>query len=596
MTRHTEAVFQFRRRWHLGSAWLLVPALTFLALVYLFPLTRLAIVSFQSPVGPLGHYRRIFDTPVYLRSLRNTVEIAVTVSAFCLLLAYPTAVALSTASARVRAILGVLIVLPYFVAVLVRTYAVMVVLGTNGPINSALRGLGLIQEPHRLLFTRGAVILAMTIVLIPLMVLPISSVMAQIDPNLVRAAQALGAGPTAAFWRVYFPLSVPGVLAGVILVFVLSLGFFITPALVGGPTDRVLAQDIANQARLLTSEGFSQALAVVLLVVTLVILTLASRVVHFDLIWGMVDSQRTRYRLRSAPSGMAFFHRVSEHLVDVIGWPALRVLGALPHAVGHLFTRIVTTCVLVGAMVPIGLVVIMSFTSSVFLVFPPPGFSLRWYGEFLSNQAWIQAGVNSVVIGGLTAVVSVALGTTAALGLARSQIPGKSAIVGFILSPLIVPAVVAALSLYWVLLRLNLAGSIPVVVAAHTLGGLPMVVLIVSATYQMFDTRLERAALSLGATPWRSFWYVIFPLIRPGLFVAAFFAFLYSFDELVYTLFVRSPRLVTLPIKLWGDLNFGLTPVLAVVSTVEIGVVVLVLGLSFVIGVLGRRGRQRRTI
>jgi putative spermidine/putrescine transport system permease protein len=165
--------------------------------------------------------------------------------------------------------------------------------------------------------------------------------------------------------------------------------------------------------------------------------------------------------------------------------------------------------------------------------------------------------MNSVVIGGPTAAVSVALGTTAALGLARSQIPGKSAIVSFLLGPLIVPAVVAALSLYWVLLRLNLAGSIPVVVAAHTLGSLPMVVLIVSATYQTLDPQLERAALSLGAMPWRSFWYVTFPLIRPGVVVAAFFAFLYSFDELVYTLFVRGPRLITLPIKLWGDLTLA---------------------------------------
>jgi putative spermidine/putrescine transport system permease protein len=210
----------------------------------------------------------------------------------------------------------------------------------------------------------------MTIVLIPLMVLPISSVMVRIDPNLTRAPQALGAGPTAAFWRVYFPLSVSGVLAGVILVFVLSLGFFITPALVGGRTDRVLAQDIANQARLLTSEGFSEALAVVLLVATLATLALASRVIHFELIWGMVSNPRTGNRQLSPRSGVDVFHRMGEQLADVLGWPALRILGALPHAVGHPFTRIVTMCVLVGAIVPIGLVVILSFTSSVFLAFP----------------------------------------------------------------------------------------------------------------------------------------------------------------------------------------------------------------------------------
>lgn len=584
-----------RRRlgWRPGAAWLLAPALAFLGLVYLLPLVRLIVVSFESATGPLGHYERAFTVPVYLNSLRNTVEIAVTVSVLCLLLGYPTAIVLSTASNRVRLVFGALVVLPHFVAVLVRTYAVMVVLGTHGPINGLLLALGIVDAPRRLLFTRWAVIGAMTLVLLPVMALPIASVMSRIDRDLIRAAQSLGAGPIAAFWRVFFPLSLPGALAGLVLVFVLSLGFFITPALVGGPKDRVIAIDIADQATLLTSEGFTEALAVVLLLVTLAILAAASRVVRFDLIWAMpggLAAPRTASAGEGA-RGRRVRSRIGGWLADTVGWPTLRLLGSFPSAVGLAVTRMVALFVAVCVIVPLAIVVVISFTSSSFLSFPPPGYSLRWYAEFLSSRPWVQASLNSVFIGGLTAGFSLVVGTCAAIGLTRSRIPGKGTIVAFLLSPLIVPSVVGALSLYWMLLRFDLAGTIPAVVAAHALGAIPMVVLIVAGTYQTFDQRLEQAAQSLGASPWRAARHVTLPLVRPGLIVAALFAFLHSFDELVYTLFVRGPRLVTLPIKLWGDLNFGITPVLAVVSAVEIAVVITVLVAVVAVGAAGRRGR-----
>jgi putative spermidine/putrescine transport system permease protein len=582
-----------RPGWRPGATWLLAPALAFFGLVFLFPLARLVVVSFQSSTGPLGHYERAFKIPAYLYSLQNTVEIALTVSALCLLLAYPTAIILSTASKRVRLAFGALIVLPHFVAVLVRTYAVMVVLGTHGPINNLLLALGIVDVPQRMVFTRWAVIGAMTLVLLPVTVLPMASVMSRIDPNLTRAAQSLGAGPIAAFWRVFFPLSLPGTLAGLILVFVLSLGFFITPALIGGPKDRVIAIDIANQATLLTSEGFTEALAVILLLVTLGILAAASRFVRFDLIWGMAGGLTARQIVSpgAGARGRRALWSIREALADRVGWPLLRVLGSFPPAVGFVVMRSVALFVAVCVIVPISVVIVVSFTSSAFLSFPPSGYSFRWYGEFFSSKAWVQASLNSVIIGVLTAGFSLVVGTCAAFGLARSRIRGKGMIVAFLLSPLIVPSVVGASSLYWMLLRFDLTGTIPAIVAAHALGAIPMVVLIVSATYQTFDPRLEQAAQSLGASPWRALVHVTLPLVRPGLIAATLFAFLHSFDELVYTLFVRGPRFVTLPIKLWGDLNFGITPVLAVVSAIEIAVVVTILMAVAGVGAAGPRRR-----
>ncbi len=582
-----------------GAAWLLVPVVAFVAIMFVLPLVRLVIVSFTDAPTPLAYYARFLEQPVYLRSLTNTLEIAVAVAAVCLVLGYPTALALISSGPRLRTLLAVLIVLPYFIAALVRTYAVMVLLGTHGPINNLLVSLGVAEEPLRLLFTRGAVVFALSMVLLPMMVLPVYSVMTRIDPALPRAAQALGASPTAAFWRVYFPQTTPGALAGLILVFVMALGFYITPALVGGAQDRVLSQDIAAQAKLLTSEGFSEALSVILLAVTIGILGLASRFLRFELIWGMAastdiaDTELDQAR----PSGTGdrrLGPRLLRRLADGLAWPALRAMDRIPLWLAGAVPRTVGLIVVLVMVAPILIVVSLSFTSSDLLSFPPTGLSLRWYVAYLTSEPWVSATLTSLVLGVLTAGISLVLGTLAALGLARSRIRHKGVVVGFLLSPLIVPGVVAALSLYWVLIRLDLNGSIPVLVAAHSLVAVPVVILIVAAVYQTFNERIELAAQSLGASKLQAFRFVTLPAIRPGLVVAAFFAFLSSFDELIYTLFIRGPRTVTLPVKLWGDLNYGLNPILAVVSSIEILMVVAALLVAYLaIGGVGPLKRRR---
>lgn len=551
---------------------LLVPAVLFLAVMYLAPLVDLTRISLRGE-GGLGHFERAFGVPLYRESLFRTMQIALTVSCLCVVFGYPTALLIQRSKGIVQVLIATAVVLPYFIAILIRTYAWMVLLGRNGPINKVAIWLGLWDQPVALLFHRGTVLLAMTAVLLPLMVLTIYASLARLDHGLTRAATANGAGPLAAFWRVTLPLSLPGVGAGFLLVFVSALGFFITPTLLGGPGDQMFAMHIVQQADSVTGEGFLQALAVVLLVITLIVVGIAGRIMGFEFIWGggkLVDGATpspARNR-RGAGRGLVAV------LADWVGWPLLRLLGRLPGMTGTWVVRLIGGFVICALVVPIIVVMIISFSKASYLTFPPPGWSLQWYEKFFNDSNWMSAFWNSLIIASMSAVIAVVLGATAAMGVVRSTFRYKSAVMLLLVSPMIVPPVVLGLSLYSLFLHLGLVGTWVGLAAAHAIGGIPIVVVIVAASLQAVDRRLEQGAAVHGASPLTVFRTVTLPAIAPGLGAAIFFAFLHSFDELVLSLFLSSARMRTLPLMLWADINYQLNPVLAVVSTLEVLLVI----------------------
>jgi len=176
-------------------------------------------------------------------------------------------------------------VLPFFTSIIVRTYAWMVLLGRNGIVNQYLTAVGLTDKPLALLYNQGGVLIGMTYVLLPYMVLTVYSVMLGIDPGLIRAAHSLGASRLQAFRRVFLPLSLPGIAGGTLLVFILSLGFFITPALMGGPSDVMIAMLIEREVEITLNWSFASALAVVLLALTLVGFLGYNRIVRLERIF-----------------------------------------------------------------------------------------------------------------------------------------------------------------------------------------------------------------------------------------------------------------------------------------------------------------------
>jgi len=232
--------------------------------------------------------------------------------------------------------------------------------------------------------------------------------------------------------------------------------------------------------------------------------------------------------------------------------------------------KIVAALVLLYLVFPILVVIPLSFSAGTYLSFPPPGFSLRWYANFFGRMDWLDAASLSLWVGAAVMLLATALGAPAALALVRSDFRGKNFLTGFIISPLIAPVIIVAIGIYFFYARLGLVGNPVALVIAHTALAVPFVVINVSATLQGFDERLEQAAMNLGATPWRTFWQVTFPIIRPGVLAGALFAFISSFDELVVALFVSGTSAVTLPRKMWESIRFEIDPTIAAVSTMLI--------------------------
>jgi ABC-type spermidine/putrescine transport system permease subunit I len=257
------------------SAWPALPALILLFAFFLFPVVRM--LGFSVEAGTLDWYAKALGEGLYLRVFWNTFEIALLVTLFCLVLGYPLGFLIATTTPGWATLGFIFVLLPLWTSVLVRTYAWMVLLGRNGVLNRLLMDSGLTTDPIPLLHNFTGVLIGMVHVLLPYMVLPIYGAVRRLDPAIVAAAAGLGASDWSIFWRIYVPLTLNGIFAGCVLVFVLSLGFFITPALLGGGRVIMIAVLIEQQVRETLNWPFAAALSAVLLVFTLAVYALAQR-------------------------------------------------------------------------------------------------------------------------------------------------------------------------------------------------------------------------------------------------------------------------------------------------------------------------------
>lgn len=245
--------------------------------------------------------------------------------------------------------------------------------------------------------------------------------------------------------------------------------------------------------------------------------------------------------------------------------------------------------VLAYLVLPILVVIPLSFTAGQLLVFPIPGYSLQWYEDFFTNPLWTGALWNSVMIGVATTILATILGTLAALGLHGSKFRLKPVVVALLITPLAAPVVIVAVATFYFFASINLVGTYLGVILAHTLLALPFVVITVTATLQGFDTNLTRAGASLGATPVHVFRTVTLPIISPGIISGALFAFVTSFDEIVVALFVASPQQRTLPRQIFSGVSESISPTIMAAAVV---LLVISLGLMIVMELLRRRSER----
>jgi putative spermidine/putrescine transport system permease protein len=268
---------------------MMAPCVAFIIIVLVYPVSQMLALGFHNASGfTLAYYARFFSSPVYLEVLWITVKWSAIVTAICLVLGYPVAYLLTSVSPRSAGLLLLLLAIPLTTSLLVRTYAWMVILGQQGIINTTLLWLGLISKPIELLHNSFAVVVGMVQVLVPFMILTLTGVMKNIDKGLVVAARTLGANPVRAFFRIFVPLTLPGIGSGCLLVFVMSCGYFVIPALLGGPRDMWISMLIETQVNNVVDWGFAAALAGILLVLVVAIFCVYERYWGLDRIWGGV--------------------------------------------------------------------------------------------------------------------------------------------------------------------------------------------------------------------------------------------------------------------------------------------------------------------
>ncbi|MEO8280857.1 MAG: ABC transporter permease [Ideonella sp.] len=257
--------------------------MSFLFVLYLLPMAMLLAQSVEG--GSLIHYQKALTDGLYVQVLLDTLLIAFYVSVACLVLGYPVAYFLTIAPGIWPTVGIIFILLPFWTSILVRTYGWMVLLGRNGIINRALLDTGIITSPLPLLNNTAGVLIGMVHVLLPYMIFPLFAAMKRMDAGLLAAAEGLGASGWQVFRQVFLPLTLPGVLAGVTLVYVLSIGFFITPALLGGGKVTMVAVLIEQQVRTFLNWGFAAALSAVLLTATMLVYLLLRKVLRANLQW-----------------------------------------------------------------------------------------------------------------------------------------------------------------------------------------------------------------------------------------------------------------------------------------------------------------------
>ena len=520
-----------------GNGFFVFPGLLFLAAVFLVPLLGVVLrsfdprgrLSFSSPAFTLANYSDLLADPAYLIILRNTLLVAIIATTLTFILAYPSCYFMSRTRVGWGRFLLILALFPFWTSILVRLYAFTQILPWFG-----------------VMYTTTATIVGMIYYLLPYMIAILYANMAAIDNELLLAAQTLGASNLQSLRFVFVPLARAGALLGALLIFVISLGFFLTPALLGGGSDLTIATYIQQQVNLVNWKAASPMGTVLLMIA--VSLFLAGN--YF------LTPERT----------------------TVVGMPSEKGVSRrepLPMNLVNAAALLWTLAVFFFLLAPLAIVVFVSFTPSTYLRFPPSGFSLRWYVDFFRDPEWLSAAWLSLRIACLTAVFATLLGLVTAVGLERSKIAGKSLVAALFMAPVIVPVILIAVGFYDIANRLQIAGTILGYVAAHTLLALPITVMITGNALRSTGFELEIVARTLGAAPRRAFRLVTIPAIAPSLVVAAVFSFVTSWDEPVMSLFLSTGR-NTLPVQIFNDMQTEVQPTVAAISTLMMACMIIV--------------------
>ena len=432
-----------------------------------------------------------------------------------------------------HALLLMAVIAPLLTGIVVRTFAWMTLLGDRGVINITLQWLGLAEKPLPLMYNEFGVVIGLVHIYVPFMVLTLVGVIGRIDRTLEEAARGLGASRFRTFLEVTLPLSLPGILAGSLLVFALAISAYVTPVLLGGNNVLTLADaDLPTGERELQPRVCRRARGCA-----------ARRLLGAGL----------RLQYDPGPADRRKTDRMSRRF-----------------DAGHAAYLTLNGAIVAFLLLPIAVVIVFALNPTPYIAFPPVGVSLRWFVKFFTSAEFMNALWLSLRVAVIVVVLSTVIGAMCALAIARGNLPGARLLTTLFLSPLMLPAILTGLSLFQVFMLAGIGRPVWGLVAGHTLVAVPYVLRTTLAVLQNFDRRVEEAAAMLGAPPARVFFEVTLPLIRPGVIAGGIFGFIVSFDQLPISLFLVVPGGETLPVVLLNYIRFDLDGAIAAASMVSI--------------------------
>lgn len=543
----------------LESPLLSLPAVSLIVIGVFAPITVLAIYSLWPTVDQqiiqewtLANYVKFFTVKVYWRVLLESVLFAGLASALTVVIAFPAAYFVATkVNPRARPIWAAFAVLQFFTSYLLRVFVWMNLLGESGILNQTLVSYGLVSEPLWLLgLNKAGIIITFIYLLVPLAFLSIYIALERANPSFSEAAADLGARPWQCLLYVIVPVARTGILGAFVIGIITILGDYVTPQLIGGTDGYLYSNLIQLQFGSSLQWGLGSALALILMVVVFVLLLglrwLTGGTPQVGALSRTFTAKRSPFLLCYMVAFMAFLYA------------------------------------------PIILMTLLAFNASPNIGFPITGLTFHWFANVYRDPLLVESIKNSALVGGLAVSISLVVGTVAAVQLARTTGYWRHASLIIISVPVFLPPMLLGLAIIIGLNALGVDRGIWTIIAGHTLLCLPIVTLLVLIRLEGLDPNFELAAMDLGASPVRAFLLISVPQALPGIIAAALIGLALSLDEFILTSLVTGAD-STLPLYIFGQLRFGITPSILAISVIFLALSILLLAAGAMISRIGQR-------
>lgn len=536
------------------------PIYLWLALLVAVPNLFMIVYSFWSTKSGaivrdwnVANYAKVVNSPTVQFLIGKTIATSFGAAVIAALIAYPMAYFVCRHLGRDKLTAVLLVVIPLWVSLLVRVFAWRIILGEAGILNSFLVQTGVLDEPSQaFLYTRFTVFLTLTYVCIPFVFVTSYTALERIPRSLVEASEDSGATGWRTFWNVIWPLSRQGAAIGFALAFLVAVGDYITPTMVGGLDGTMLGMVIASQFGLAANWPMGAAMAIVLMFVVTVVLILVAR------------ATRTRGVLEASEGGLA----------APAGSRHRSAIGRVRHALA--WVLFVAPYLVLYA--PLAIIALFSFNASTVQTLPLAGFTTEWYAALVSNAQVFEALQRTWTVALGAVGIGAVVGTGFALVFHYLSVRGSGFLLSTLALPVALPGVVLGVALAIGFRSFDIPPGLLRVTLGHATFVMPVIMLIVLTRLQRLDPAYAEASMDLGANRIRTFRHVVFPLVRSALIGGALLGFTLSVDEVIVTLFLTGVK-PTLPIYIWNQMRFGFTPMVNAVFTC-IGVASLVIILS----------------